>query len=65
MATASNLIFHHRLNSDGSTDSICPVCFGTVASVMDPSELAFEELNHICTKSFLADRGLITPRRRH
>jgi hypothetical protein len=32
--------FPHRKNADGTFDSICPICFRTVASGMRESQLA-------------------------
>jgi hypothetical protein len=41
-------IFPHRKNQDGSWDTICTVCFGTVATRSHESALAQEEEVHIC-----------------
>jgi hypothetical protein len=38
--------FPHRHNNDGSFDSICSVCYVTVASVANESELPPEESMH-------------------
>lgn len=40
--------YPHRRNEDGSHDSICTVCFVTVASARDESELAGHEHLHVC-----------------
>jgi hypothetical protein len=40
--------FPHRQNRDGSFDSICTICFATVATVIGESELARHEEAHIC-----------------
>jgi hypothetical protein len=40
--------FPHRENDDGSFDSICSVCFVTVASADKENELAFNESMHKC-----------------
>lgn len=48
MSRESN--FPHRLNRDGTIDSICRVCFVTVASVRDEAELAHHEAVHVCIR---------------
>jgi hypothetical protein len=40
--------FPHRQNEDGSCDSICPLCFATIASVRDETELVAHERAHVC-----------------
>jgi hypothetical protein len=40
--------FPHRYNIDGSYDSICTVCFITIAKVRNEYELAQSEADHIC-----------------
>jgi len=40
--------FPHRVNSDGSYDSICTDCLATIATVEDESELAGHEQAHTC-----------------
>jgi len=40
--------FPHRLNRDGSFDSICAVCLVTVASVREEVELVRHEQDHAC-----------------
>jgi hypothetical protein len=41
-------IFAHRLNSDGTADSICLFCFATVGSVLTERELEAGEATHFC-----------------
>jgi hypothetical protein len=41
-------MFPHRLNSDGSYDSICRSCHGTVASANLESALSQHEQGHVC-----------------
>jgi len=41
-------IFPHRLNPNGSYDSICTECHQTVASSLDEDGLAAYERNHAC-----------------
>lgn len=40
----------HRHNSDGSYDSICNVCFRTIATAEKESFLAAKEEPHVCEK---------------
>jgi len=40
--------FPHRNNRDGTYDSICSVCYVTVASVENEPELAVHESAHRC-----------------
>lgn len=40
--------FPHRLNKDGTHDSICRVCLATVASVGNEDDLAHYEAMHVC-----------------
>lgn len=42
------LQFLHRLNDDGSIDSICRECFATVATSTSEASLELEELSHAC-----------------
>lgn len=41
--------FPHRHNLDGSYDSICTVCFITIARVRNEQELAQSETDHVCS----------------
>jgi hypothetical protein len=40
--------FPHRYNDDGSYDSICTLCFQTVAKARIEIELSEHERNHKC-----------------
>lgn len=40
--------FTHRLNKDGTMDSICRQCFATVATEKTENELEPLELDHQC-----------------
>ena len=40
--------FPHRHNADGTHDSICTVCFTTVATAQNDWELAAHESTHFC-----------------
>jgi len=48
MAHLSRPGFPHRLNPDGSYDSICTVCLATVATVRKEEQLYPSELAHLC-----------------
>jgi hypothetical protein len=62
MSSSENL-FPHRSNADGTNDSICGTCFGTVGSGMTEAELGLEESKHACDQALLArrrnERGLL------
>jgi hypothetical protein len=40
--------FAHRVNADGTADSICLFCFATVGSVPTEQALEAEEATHCC-----------------
>ncbi len=40
--------FPHRHNKDGSSGSICLICFQTVATEFDEHALAWAERGHVC-----------------
>jgi hypothetical protein len=42
-------IFPHRQNEDGSWDTICTMCFATVATRPHEAALAKEEAAHTCS----------------
>jgi hypothetical protein len=42
--------FPHRVNRDGTFDSICPNCFVTIATRNVEAELEELEKAHICTE---------------
>jgi hypothetical protein len=48
MAQPHTLQFIHRLNDDGTIDSICRDCFVTVANSISRTELEREEEKHVC-----------------
>lgn len=48
MSHAYTLQFIHRLNSDGTTDSICRECFITVANSGSNPGLKGAEQSHCC-----------------
>ena len=50
--------FSHRLNRDGSFDSICLKCFATVANTRTETELTAHDKIHICDHAILCDRRL-------
>ena len=53
MVSQSTSRFPHRHNRDGSHDSICILCYATVASVQNEADLAQHEQDHICDLVFL------------
>jgi hypothetical protein len=48
MAQTYRLQFTHRLNDDGTMDSICHKCFITVATARSGAALEREEQKHCC-----------------
>lgn len=48
MAQTYTLQFIHRLNDDGTIDSICRDCFVTVATSLSGAQLEREEQEHTC-----------------
>jgi hypothetical protein len=40
--------FAHRVNLDGTIDSICLYCFRTVATSHDESTLLLHQARHVC-----------------
>jgi hypothetical protein len=53
MSQAYTLQFLHRLNDDGTMDSICRECFTTVATTISESALKGEEQRHACDPALL------------
>ncbi len=53
MSQAYTLKFLHRLNHDGTIDSICRECFITVATATSSSALDRDEQRHRCNPSLL------------
>lgn len=53
MSQAYTLQFIHRLNKDGTIDSICRDCFITIATARSQSELEREERQHVCQRYLL------------
>ncbi len=45
--------FIHRINEDGSIDSICRDCFVTIATGRTRNELEFQERQHACEPMIL------------
>ena len=48
MTQAPTLHFAHRLNEDGTIDSICRDCYVTVATASSEADLVREECAHTC-----------------
>jgi hypothetical protein len=57
MAETPRHVFPHRRNLDGTYDSICTLCFQTVATEGVESELLEAEKSHVCSTF---DLGRIT-----
>jgi hypothetical protein len=53
---------YHRHNPNNSFDSICLICFVTIARARHEVELVELERDHVCESAFLAERGMLTPR---
>jgi hypothetical protein len=49
--------FPHRLNRDGSYDSICLTCFATVANAKEAADLDVLDQGHVCDPVVLSQRG--------
>ena len=45
--------FIHRINEDGSIDSICRDCFVTIATARTQSDLQAQERQHSCEPMIL------------
>jgi hypothetical protein len=60
MEHKSDVYYPHKRKKDGSFDSICLVCFRTIASKLTEDELAPEEKKHVCSTSLLSKRGSVT-----
>jgi hypothetical protein len=54
---AGSTHYPHRLNSDGSFDSICPMCYATVGRSVAEAGLAEHDMAHVCDPSSIAERG--------
>ena len=61
MSRAYTLQFLHRINNDGTIDSICRECFITVATARFGSALAREEQRHSCDPSLLERYKKVQP----
>ena len=48
MGLGKTTLFPHRHNRNGSWDSICVVCFATVATAVVGAELSAKEATHVC-----------------
>jgi hypothetical protein len=58
MEAAQILFFPHRLNRDGSYDSICLACLTTVANSREVANLDIADQNHVCDPTVLSQRVL-------
>lgn len=57
MAIKVSRALPHRQNRDRSFDSICPICFATVANERSESDLAAFDRDHICDPVVMSDRA--------
>ena len=51
--------FAHRPLPDGSVDSVCLMCFRTIATTEDMMHREFLELTHMCTELELYELQLL------
>jgi hypothetical protein len=51
--------FPHRLNRDGTYDSICLQCYATVANARTSVELEEYDVKHICGENCSSKSGLL------
>jgi hypothetical protein len=61
MALKFPTLFPHRLNRDRSFDSICPICFATIANEKSESDLAEFDRDHVCDPVVMLDRANFRP----
>jgi hypothetical protein len=59
-----DLKFVRRANKDSTTDSICLVCFRTIANAQWESDLDLAEERHVCDPADLSNVRLIDSQRR-
>jgi hypothetical protein len=50
-------IYRHRLNIDGSYDSICLTCYMTASHATTEAELNVQDKAHVCWTSLLLEPG--------
>jgi hypothetical protein len=55
--------YAHRLNKDGTTDSICLYCFATVVHTDSDGLRANEEASHLCLPKREARGSVAFPRK--
>ncbi|WP_109485913.1 hypothetical protein [Occallatibacter savannae] len=53
MRSLRPLEFNHRMNANGSMDSICSRCYETIATSMWEAELELAESAHTCERQGL------------
>jgi hypothetical protein len=58
MAAEATTFYPHRLNRDGTFDSICPRCFLTVAHTQTEAELFAYDRVHVCKYWVVPRRAL-------
>jgi len=65
MHQRSGHYFQLRHNRNGTHDSICCTCFGTVSTTRNEFELARHELAHICDPVQLYQASQFAPQAMH
>jgi hypothetical protein len=58
MFSQTAVFYPHRLNSDGSFESICLTCFATFATAETESELLEYDKRHICEPTTVSQRAV-------
>ena len=56
--------FPHRVNGDGTIDSICDHCFATVGTSSSEEDLARSEASHLCEPARVAYYEQLDPTER-
>jgi hypothetical protein len=56
--STERIILPHRINPDGTFDSICPVCYQTIAQRKHELDLIEDEKNHVCIPAFVTNFGI-------
>lgn len=54
MILSGDCHFVHRVNRDGTTDSICKYCYVTVCTSTLQTDLAWAEREHMCDPNLIA-----------
>jgi hypothetical protein len=57
MTDKAAVVYPHRRKMDGSHDSICLNCLGTIEMSLDETEATDFDTSHICNTTFVAKRS--------